>query len=126
MTEQPTPISELKPEDIVLPPKKPRKKIRFTSREQILARIDKFTKKAIVKRNAQRQAYTEAGQFRRVASGDESLLKKAVRKDREGDKLGVQADRLEKDVLGALKSKLCEFDTETIPGLGVGKDIPGL
>ncbi len=123
-TETPIPPDHF--DNIVIPSKKPRKKIRFTSREQILARIDKFTKKAVVKRNAQRQAYTEAGQFRRVASGDESLLKKAMKKDQQGDKLGVQADRLEKDVLGALKSKLSEFDTETIPGLGVSKDIPGI
>lgn len=112
------------PEDVVLPEKKKRVKKRFTTREQIVARIDKFTAKATRKRDLQRMAYSEAGQLRRVAVGDESLIRKAVRKDADGDKLGLQADRLEKDVLGSLKRKLAEFDTETIPGMGVDRSVP--
>lgn len=101
-------------------------KKRFTSREQIITRIDKFTKKAGNQRRQQRECYTRAGQIRRSAhdSQDTTLLPEAIKKDKEGDKWGLKADRLEKDVLGSLRSKLAEFDTETIPGITTDRSVP--
>lgn len=97
-------------------PKTPKK--RFTSREQIIARIDKFTKKAEKQRENQRDCYARAGQARRAfQEGDESLLRVIRMHESDGDKWGRKADRLEKDVLGALRNKLAEFNTMTIPGI---------
>ena len=107
-------------------PKKKYKAPRFYTRDQIIARIDKFTKKAAGQREKQRSKYAEAGQLRRVYANDDALMKKAKRLDDEGDKWGRKADRLEQDVLGKLKNKLSEFDTNTLPGVDIDKSIEGL
>jgi len=107
-------------------PKKKYKAPRFYTREQIIARIDKFQKKAAVQREKQRAKYMEAGQLRRVYATDEHLMKKAKRLDEEGDKWGRKADRLEKDVLCKLKGKLSEFDTAVLPGVNIDRSIEGL
>lgn len=109
-------------------PKKPRTKKRFTSREQILARIEKFTAKARHQRTIQTECYKQAIHLRSMAErsnpDDKSdAYAKANKKDLEGDKLGKKADRLERDVLGALRAKLAEFDTEIIPGIISDKSI---
>jgi hypothetical protein len=110
------------------PTKPKRQKKRFTSREQIIARIDKFTKKAENQRANQRERYSAANNLRRVAlpTNDADLLEKAKKADADGDKLGRKADRLEKDVLGALRAKLAEFDTQTIPGITTDRSVEAL
>lgn len=113
--------------DIVVPPKQPRAKAaRFTSREQIVARIDKFTAKAARKRNEQRDLYVEIGKLQRVMVNRVDVIGTMAKKETLADKLGRQADRLEKDVLPTLKSKLAEFDTEVLPGVVDDRSIPGV
>lgn len=105
-------------------PKTKRPKKRFTSREQIIARIDKFTIKAKRQRESQRDCYVKSGQARRAhEQGDDSLLRVIRMHESKGDKWGLKADRLEKDVLPALKAKLAEFDTDTIPGITTDRSV---
>jgi len=113
-------------ENIVLPEKKKRVKLRFTSREQIIKRIDKFAIKAIKRREQQRQCYADASQARRLGHSDVENAGKVAKKEAEGDKRGKQADRLEKDVLPKLKAKLAEFDTDPIPGITDDRSVPGI
>lgn len=113
------------PENVVLPVKKKRVKPRFTTREQIIQRIDKFTVKAQRKRAEQSKCYAQANHIRRDDRRLEELAG-AAKHDVLGDKLGKQADRLEKDVLPKLKAKLAEFDTQIIPGIDIDKSIPAI
>jgi len=120
----------------ILPPKNKRVPPRFTSKEQIIARIDKFTRKAKRYRSEQTKAYQDARDLREIAHRNEknpspmvipgTLIKQATSLDAFGDKRGRQADRLEKDVLSKLSRKLAEFQTETIPGFMDDRSIPGL
>lgn len=115
--------------NIVLPPKKKRVIQRFTSKEQIIAKIDKFTKKAESQRYQQKECYLKASKLRRVYQnrpGYHQELSKANKLDADGDKLGKKADRLEKDVLRVLRLKLAEFLTDTIPGITDDRSVPGI
>lgn len=117
--------------NIVLPPKKKRVVKRFTSKEQIIDKIDKFTKKAKHQRAKQQECYADAKKLRDIIGRSSemeqvTLQRSARRKDEEGDRWGRKADRLEKDVLKALSQKLAEFQTETIPGVLTDRSIPGL
>lgn len=103
--------------------KKRRPKKRYTNREQIIERINKFAAKARRKRDEQRAFYAEAGQLRRLYANDENEMIKAGKKEAAGDKLGRQADRLEQDVLLGLRRKLAEFDTEVIPGITTDRSV---
>ncbi len=111
---------------VVLPEKKKRVAKRFTSKKQIEDRIDKFTKKANLRRDQQRQCYADANQIRRTCQGDVDNIHKLAKKEAEGDRRGKQADRLEKDVLPKLKAKLAEFNTATIPGIMDDQSVPGI
>ena len=112
-----------------LPPKKSRAKPqRFSSRDQILKRIDKFTAKANRQRDLQKDCYLKAAQLRRHSpeEKDDDISDKMKTLNAQGDKWGRKADRLEKDVLPMLKRKLAEFDTETLPGVDIDRSIPGI
>lgn len=115
--------------NIVLPPKKKRVIKRFTSKEQIIAKIDKFTAKAKRHRDKQKDCYSKAGTIRRhyqETPGFHEELAKATKLDAEGDRWGKKADRLEKDVLKVLSQKLAEFQTDTIPGITNDRSVPGI
>lgn len=103
-------------------------KTRFTSREQILKKIDKFAAKANSQRAQQRQFYLAAANIRDNArrSNDSTLLTAANSKDALGDLWGKRAERLETKVLASLKRKLAEFQTMTIPGITEDKTVEGL
>ena len=105
-------------------PKRPRK--RFTNREEIIKRIDKFTQKAQRQRDQQRQLYADAHTLMRGGGNRVDAIHNSAKKEVAGDKLGRKADRLEKDVLPALKGKLAEFDTDVIPGITDDRSVPGL
>ena len=107
---------------------KKRRKKRFTSRDQIIQRIDKFTRKAARQRASQTDCYLKAAQHRRHGQecDDVDSFNKAKEHDARGDGWGRKADRLERDVLPKLRAKLAEFDTETIPGITNDRSIPGL
>lgn len=129
MSETPEPRQSDPLENIVLPEKKKRVPQRFTSKEQIIARIDKFTKKAKRHRENQRECYVKSGALRRhyqELPGPHEELSKATKLDAEGDRWGRKADRLEKDVLKVLSAKLAEFNTDTIPGILDDRSVPGL
>lgn len=101
---------------------------RFTSKEQIEKRIDKFSKKATAHRGKQSGAYSAANNIRRDAhrTDDHSLLAAAQQKDDVGDKWGRKAHRLECEVLPKLKRKLAEFNTDTIPGITDDRSVEGI
>jgi hypothetical protein len=101
---------------------------RFTSREQIIAKIDKFTNKAKGHRENQRQCYLAAANIRDTARRceDSAMLSLSVRKDSLGDVWGKKAERLETKTLASLKRKLSEFDTQTIPGITDDKTVEGI
>lgn len=107
-------------------PKIKRPKKRFTSREQIIARIDKFTAKAKRQRSEQQKLYSEANQLKRVMTNRVEVIGTMARKETLADKLGLKADRLEKDVLPKLKEKLAEFDTDTIPGITMDRSVEAI
>src|SRR5436305_1227543 len=113
METEPKPTGpDLNKVELILPPKKKRVKKRFTSKEQILKQIDKFTKKAKRHREKQRECYVKSGALRRHyqhTPGPHEELSKATKLDVEGDRWGRKADRLEKDVLKVLSAKLAEF-----------------
>jgi hypothetical protein len=114
--------------ELILPPKKKRVKKRFTSKEQIVKQIDKFTKKAKTQRDKQSKAYALANNIRRDAqrTSDPTLLATAGRQDEIGDRWGRKADRLEREVLKVLSAKLAEFQTDTIPGITDDRSVPGI
>ena len=120
------PSIETEAQNVVVPAKKKRTPKRFTSREQIIARIDKFTKKAERKRKEQKGLYAEIGILQRQMANRVEVITKMAQKETLADKLGRQADRLEKDVLPALKAKLAEFDTDVIPGITTDRSIPAV
>lgn len=129
MDTEPKPTApDLDKVELILPPKKKRVPKRFTSKEQILKQIDKFTQKAKTQRQKQSEAYSAANNIRRDShrTNDLTLLGEAVKKDSIGDRWGRKADRLEKDVLKALSAKLAEFQTDTIPGITDDRSVPGI
>ena len=129
MDTEPKPTGiDLEATQIILPPKKKRVKKRFTSKEQILKQIDKFTQKAKTQRQKQSEAYSAANTIRRDAqrTDDSTLLTEAVKKDATGDRWGRKADRLEKDVLKVLSQKLAEFQTDPIHGITDDRSVPGI
>jgi hypothetical protein len=111
---------------VVLPPKKPRVKIRFTSREQIIKRIDKFTAKAKRQRDEQRGLYADIGLLKTVMQNRVDVITKMSAKESQADRLGRKADRLERDVLPKLKAKLAEFQTDPLPGITDDRSVEGL
>lgn len=110
-------------------PEKPKRtKVRFTTKEQIISKIDKFAKKAAKQRELQRGCYLTASRIREDArrTEDSTLLTEAQNHERRGDGWGKKADRLENKVLASLKRKLAEFQTDTIPGIDIDKSVEGL
>lgn len=102
-------------------PKKKRVKTRFTSREQIIAQIDKFTKKLNSKHVQAAKLLSDAKHLRRMAAEPNachvaSMLSEASAKDDRAQKLGKQVKRIEDKVLPSYKRKLAEFQTAIIPG----------
>ena len=121
-------IADLKPEDIVLPPKKPRVKKRFTSREQITRKIDQFTKRKSDKEEQIRKLLIESRTFRessRQVGGHEELLRRARRVDDKVDQVGRSVVRLDRR-LSALRNALGEFQTNTIPGITDDRSVEGV
>jgi len=100
-------------------PKTPKK--RLTTKEQIIARIDKFTAKRDVQHKQAAQLLEDAKNLYRQSSDPKcgftvSLVAEAKSKQRRADKLGKSIKRLEEKVLPPLKRKLAEFQTNIIPG----------
>lgn len=118
--------------NIVIKPKKKYQPARFHSRQQIVDRIDKFAFKAKQQRKKQTECYAGASQLRRNVqpSTDEvqvnTLISKAKRKEAEGDRWGKKADRLEKDVLGALKLKTGGVRHHDLAGSNGRPERPGV
>lgn len=102
-------------------PKPKGQKKRYTSKEEIIAQIDKFTKKRDDKHKQAAQLLRDSTELFRMASQPDcamtaSLTAEAKSKQWRADKLGKQVKRLEDKVLPVWKRKLAEFQTETIPG----------
>lgn len=102
-------------------PKPKRTKVRFHTKEQIIARIDKFTAKRDAEHRRAAQLLEDAKNLYRQAADPKctfaaSLTAEAKSKQNRADKLGKAVKRLEEKVLPPLKRKLAEFQTEVIPG----------
>lgn len=112
-------------------PKTPRTPPRLTTKEQIIAQIDKFTKKRDNKHKQSAQLLQDAKELFRMAADPKcvnvaSLTREANWKKTQAEKLGKQVKRLEDKVLPVYKRKLAEFQTEVIPGFLPDNSIPGL
>ena len=112
-------------------PKK-RVKKRYTTKEQIVAQIDKFTAKKEAKSKRAAQLLHDAKDLRRIAysanpgEADASMCKKADRMENDAHKLGVAIKLLEERVLPNLKNKLSEFQTEVMPGFLPDNSVEGM
>lgn len=96
-------------------------KKRYTKKEDIIAQIDKFTRKRDDKHKQSARLLQDAKELFRMAADPKcvtaaSLNKEANWKNTQAEKLGKQVKRLEDKVLPVWKRKLAEFQTEVIPG----------
>ena len=102
-------------------PKSTGPKKRYTKKEDIIAQIDKFTKKRDDKHKQSARLLQDAKELFRMAADPKcvnvaSLTREANWKNTQAEKLGKQVKRLEDMVLPVWKRKLAEFQTEPIPG----------
>jgi hypothetical protein len=96
-------------------------KARFTSKEQIIAQIDKFTSKRDKKHTQAAQLLHDCKELRRMMANPEctsgaSFRVEADAKYARAQRIGKQIKRLEEKVLPMWKHKLSEFQTDVIPG----------
>lgn len=97
----------------------PRK--RYTTKEGIIAQIDKFTSKRNRLHQQAAQLLEDAKNLIRMSADPDCtnsvtmIVTAETKKDR-AQKIGKQVKRLEEKVLPVWKRKLAEFQTEVIPG----------
>jgi hypothetical protein len=100
------------------PEKKPRTKKRLTSKEQIIRKIDMFTKRKGDKENEIRNLMGQARNYRDAAAqttDNGSIVKMAQKVERKAEAVGKRVIILDRK-LSTLKEKLAEFQTVPIPG----------
>ncbi len=113
---------------LVLPEKKKRVKKRFTSREQIIDKIDMFTRRKETKEGEIRKLLGEARTYRDAASktpDNAEIIKSAQRLECKADAVGKRVVFLDLKI-SHFKEKLAEFDTDTIPGITDDRSVSGL
>lgn len=105
---------------------------RFTSREQIIAKIDKFTAKAEGQHRKAVQLLDDAKNLMRMSRKSKSgttpmaMITEASFKESDAERMIKASKRIRERVLPDLKRKLAEFDTQTIPGITDDKTVEGI
>jgi hypothetical protein len=107
-------------------------KARYTTREQIVADIDKWRVKAAKHISRAGNLYTAADQMReesrkkKTHGARQRLVNSAKNADEEAGYQVEYAARIRGGPLKQLSQKLAEFDTETLPGVTDDKSVEGL
>ena len=111
---------------------KPKTKKRFTTREQIISRIDKFTIKAHEQYKLAAVLNEDAKELRRLASSTKletskrAMLFESKTKQDNADKLFRKCKRLREKQIPLYAAKLAEFDTQVIPGITTDQSVEGI
>lgn len=105
---------------------------RYTSREQIVEQIDKWSAKADKYRARAGRLFQSAIEMRKealtknTAGAIQRLFTSALNTDEEGDKNIDKCARIRGGKLKTLSAKLAEFDTETLPGITEDKSVEAI
>lgn len=105
---------------------------RFTSREQIIAKIDKFTDKSKKQHKEAVELLEDSRNLTRMSRKSKSgstpaaMITEAAFKESDAERLIKASKRIQERVLPELKRKLAEFDTQTIPGITDDKTVEGI